>query len=213
VDERANRGKPLVTVTIYVEGGGKKNKDGEVRCRTGFRSYCDKLAPRGAISKIVVCGGRNDAFHRFGIEIRKATPGEIIVLLVDSEGPVPTAVLATAFLRDGPDRCEFPETPNYRVFLMVQAMEAWLLADRQALADYYGQGFRLNALRGDERNVEAIPKHDLAPSLANATRDTTKRKYDKMLHGFDPLARIDPRKVGEGSRRAAEFNDFCSHPS
>ncbi len=201
-----------MSVSIYVEGGGKKNKDGEVRCRTGFRSYCDRLAARGAISKIVVCGGRNDAFHRFGIATRKAKPGEICVLLVDSEGPVPTGVPAASFLREGPDRCELHDASNYRVFLMAQAMEAWLLADRQALKDYYGQGFRAHALRGEERNVEAIPKDDLVPRLSNATRDTTKKKYDKMIHGFDLLARIDPRKVGKGSQRAADFNAFCSSP-
>ncbi len=199
-----------MTVTIYVEGGGKKNKDGEVRCRTGFRSYCDKLAPRGAISKIVVCGGRNDAFHRFGIEIREAVPGAICVLLVDSEAPVPIGVPAEAFLSNGPDQRKFPEASNHHVFLMAQAMEAWLLADRQTLSGYYGQGFRTNALRGDERDIEAVLKDDLVPCLVAATRDTTKGKYDKMLHGFDLLALIAPRKVGEGSVRARDFNAFCS---
>jgi hypothetical protein len=92
---------------------------------------------------------------------------------------------------------------------MVQAMEAWFLADRDTLAAYYGQGFRLNALPGDERHIEAISKDDLVPSLEQATSDTkTKGQYHKTRHGFALLALIDPAKVEAGSQYAAVFHRF-----
>jgi hypothetical protein len=92
---------------------------------------------------------------------------------------------------------------------MVQAMEAWFFADRVSLAAYYGQGFRLNALPGDEHHIEAIPKDDLVPSLESASRDTkTKGQYHKTRHGFALLARIDPAKVEAGSPHAEALHRF-----
>jgi hypothetical protein len=44
---------------------------------------------------------------------------------------------------------------------MVQAMEAWFLADREALAEFYGNGFSAQNLPGSPTNIEAIPKDDL----------------------------------------------------
>lgn len=92
---------------------------------------------------------------------------------------------------------------------MVQAMEAWFLADRDALAAYYGQGFRLSALPFDEKHIEAIPKDDLVPSLENCSRTTrTKGEYHKTRHGFALLAKIDPAKVETGSPHAKAFHKF-----
>ncbi len=46
---------------------------------------------------------------------------------------------------------------------MVQAMEAWFLADREALANFYDGGFLANSLPGSPTNVEAVLKDDLEP--------------------------------------------------
>jgi len=106
------------------------------------------------------------------------------------------------------DGWPFPDTLGHEAFLMVQAMEAWFFADRSALGNYYGQHFRLNALPGDERNIEVIRKDDLEPCLKDATRDTGKGAYHKTRHGFDILALIAPDKVRQGSPHAAAFNEF-----
>ena len=91
---------------------------------------------------------------------------------------------------------------------MVQAMEAWLLADRDALAAYYEEGFRPKRFPYDERRIEEIPKDDLEPSLICASVATTKGAYHKTRHAFALLAEIDPAKVQAGSPRAAAFNEF-----
>ena len=77
---------------------------------------------------------------------------------------------------------------------MVQMMEAWFLADPEALAAYYGQHFGAKALPGRE-NVEQIAKSDVERSLKEATKRTQKGEYHKIRHGSDLLAKIDPAKV------------------
>jgi hypothetical protein len=189
-----------VTVTIYVEGASSGS-----RCREGFAEYCAKVAPEGCRFRIVACGGRNQAFDDFRTAIRS---GQRCALLVDSERAVEPGVSSEDHLLRW-DRQTFPNDSQRDVFLMVQAMEAWFFADREAVAAYYGQGFRPNALRGDERNVEIILKDDLVPSLISATTGTkTKGAYQKVRHGFDLLAMISPEKVEAGSGFAADFNNF-----
>lgn len=196
-----------MTITIYVEGGGDHNRDATVRCRQGFAEYCKKVAPARRL-KIVACGGRNQSFDRFKTESGRTRPDEYCVLLVDSEGPMKHGSAPATHLHER-DKWDFAHLPREQVFLMVQAMEAWFLADRDALAAYYGQGFRLNALPGDERHIEAIPKDDLVPSLEDASRATkTKGQYHKTRHGFALLAMIDPIKVEAGSQYAAAFHRY-----
>ena len=77
---------------------------------------------------------------------------------------------------------------------MVQMVEAWLVADPDALAEYYGQGFRRNALpRRDD--VEAIPKDQLLQSLGRATADTKKKGYAKIRHCADLLGLLNQDRV------------------
>jgi hypothetical protein len=108
-------------------------------------------------------------------------------------------------IRDG---WNFDGLPKDHVFLMVQAMEAWFLADRQALATYYGSGFRLNALPGDELHVEIIAKTDLESSLKNATKNTQKGEYHKTRHAFALLELIRPEQVEQSSKHAGDLHTF-----
>ena len=194
-------------VTICVEGGGNTEYTLR-RCRQGFSEYCQKVAPRRRCFRIIACGGRGETFVRFNTELGKTRSGDLCVLLVDSEGPVQTGISSEHYL-ESHDGWNFDASESQRVFLMVQAMEAWLLADRDALATFYGPGFRPKNLPGDERRVEAIRKEDLEPSLVNATRDVeTKGKYHKTNHGLVLIGLIDPLKVKASSPHAAAFNGF-----
>lgn len=195
-----------MTVTVYVEGGGN-NKDTTTRCRAGFSEYCKNVAPLNPRPRIVACGGRRQAFERFKTEVLRSKEGDLCVLLVDSEGPVGTTMTPKAHL-EARDGSRLPVSETHKVFLMVQAMEAWFLADRDALAAYYGTGFRRQSLPGDERHIEEIPKNDLEPCLVNATRDTQKGRYHKSRHGFALLALINPGKVQAGSPHAEAFHSF-----
>lgn len=81
-------------------------------------------------------------------------------------------------------------------------MEAWFLADKTMLADYYGDGFRQSALPANPK-VEEIPKKDIFQGLEQATAKTRKRAYHKTRHGFEILERLDPQAVQERSPFAA----------
>jgi hypothetical protein len=83
------------------------------------------------------------------------------------------------------------------VFLMVQAMEAWFLADPAALVLYYGQGFRSFQPPGD---VELVPKADLFARLKHATAETRKGEYHKTKHAPALLERVNPVMVCKRSR-------------
>lgn len=196
-----------MTVTIYVEGGGQ-NSASVIRCKRGFDEYCRKLAPAGRRPTVVACGSRERAFDRFQIDLARGVADSLCVLLVDSESPVQQDVEAVTHLQRT-DGWRFPPLRHWCVFLMVQAMEAWLFADRDALATFYGNGFRPNALRGSERSVEAIAKDDLEISLIRASREArTKGQYKKATHAFELIALIDPGKVESASPHAAAFNKF-----
>ena len=195
-----------MSVRIYVEGGGD-NKDTIRRCKQGFTSYCQDLAPPNRRPSIIACGGRQQAFDRFNTAVRGSDAGEVCVLLVDAEDHV-TAGTPTEHLRTR-DGWNFPVLDRHKVFLMVQAMEAWFLADREALAVFYNGGFLPKSLPGSPTNIEAVSKRELEPKLKHASSGTkTKGEYHKTKHGFALLALIDPAKVGRASPHAASFNQF-----
>lgn len=85
--------------------------------------------------------------------------------------------------------------------LMAQAMEAWLIADTEALKEVYGKGFNENSL--PKNPVEQITVKDLIDSLKKATASTTKGKYHKTKHALEILKKLDVDKV----RQAAPYCD------
>ena len=133
-----------------------------------------------------------------------------MLLLVDAEGPVSTGPCEHLKARDGWD---MSGVDAQSVHLMVQTMEAWIVADAGALSRYYGQGFNAGAL---PRAVdpESVAKQDLERSLRRATDGTGKGRYRKIAHGTDLLQR---KSIGDGQgmcspasgiRRTRE-NDRC----
>ena len=87
---------------------------------------------------------------------------------------------------------------------MVQVMESWFVADREALADFYGSGFRSSAIP-QWPEIEEVPKGDVLSKLRQATSDTQKGSYRKGRHGFEILRRLDPNKVMKASPHAKCF--------
>jgi hypothetical protein len=79
---------------------------------------------------------------------------------------------------------------------MVQIMEAWLIADREVLRRFYGQGFNANPIPNNP-NVEDIPKQTISSALKAATRNTTKGEYHKIRHGPKILEHLNVDKVRE----------------
>jgi hypothetical protein len=184
-------------VTIYMEGGGD-SKDQKAQLRQGMSQFLaalkDKARAKNWSWKLTPCGGRRAAYEAFLNARRSPADGELIVLLVDSEAPVTTASRA-AHLRERPgDGWDLKGVPEAHIHLMVQAMEAWIVADPDTLTTYYGQNFLRNALP-TRANLEEEPKADCAKKLSAATRPTQKGEYQKIRHAADLLARISSEKV------------------
>lgn len=188
-------------VVVYVEGGGDKRKILD-DCRRGFGQLFEKVVPTLHRPRVIACGGRGCAFHDFQRDVSQGREG-FLILLVDSEGPVSANVTSWGYLsaREDDQLDQPPGTTEEQAHLMVQCMESWFLADREALSGYYGQGFLTNSLPA-RVNVEEILKRDIEAGLEHASQHTQKGPYHKTRHGFDLLALLDPAKLRSASEHA-----------
>lgn len=190
-------------VRIFVEGGGDR---GELltSCRRGFTLFFERAGYRGRMPKVVPCGGRNATFDAFCFALRQAVPDELPLLLVDSEAPVTCSPWEHVRNRPGDNWQKPPTAADNQLHLMVQVMESWFLADRQALEKFYGQGFKPNKLP-TASNIETISKQQVYDTLEAATKETkTKGSYSKGSHSFQILGLIDPNKVRQASPNYAK---------
>lgn len=131
------------------------------------------------------------------------------MLLVDSEDPV-TCVQAWQHLfhRAGDKWTQPAGASDDHCHLMVQCMEAWFLADHQALEKFFGPGFTSKALPAAAKPIEMIDKRQIYDSLESATKSCkSKASYGKGEHSFKILALIDPVKVTAASGWAKRFVD------
>lgn len=191
----------VTEVRLYVEGGGDQGRTRQ-RLASAMGQFLDplrQLARRNRIRwHIVACGSREAAFDDYQTALA-AHAGAFNALLVDAEGPIIPGASPWEHLkaRDGWDN---PGAEDKHCHLMVQAMEAWLLADREVLQQFYGKGFQKSALPRQPK-VEDIPKDKLEPSLRKATQNTQKGPYHKTKRAFDILEKLRLDVV----RQAAHF--------
>lgn len=182
-------------IRIYVEGGGDQRSGKDVLQR-GFSQFLNsirEMARERRISfRVIACGSRNSAFDDFRIALG-AHPDAINIMLVDAEEPL-QQTNPWEHLRHRDPSWDLPKLPDIHCHLMTQTMEAWVIADINALRAYYGQGFNPNPFPGNP-DVEAITKERLEQALIDATRNTSKGEYHKIRHGPDILARADHNVV------------------
>ena len=181
----------MVTATLYIEGGGE-GKDLRARFREGWKKFFDS-AGVGGKTKIVRGAGRRQTFDRFATAVSGRPPGTIPFLLVDSEIPVAPEHSVWKHLRARDGWTRPAGVGDDRAFLMVQVMETWFLADREALRNYFGAGFGENALRAWP-NLEDVPEFTVLKALERATAPCRKR-YSKGRVSFELLAHVDPARV------------------
>ena len=181
----------MVTATLYIEGGGE-GKDLRTRFRQGWKEFFSS-AGVGGRTKIVRGAGRRQTFDRFATAASGSVPGTVPFLLVDSEGPVAPEHSVWQHLHDHDGWTRPDGARDDRAFLMVQVMETWFLADREALRSYFGAGFGGNALRA-WHNLEDVPKSTVLQALGRATASCRKR-YSKGKVSFELLAHVDPARV------------------
>ena len=198
-----------MTVKIFVEGGGHHNKDLATRCRQGFREFFRKAGFEERMPTVLRRGSRQQAFEDFCIALDQRDPTQFVILLVDSEAPLHGNSPWDHVRHHSGDRRQKPSrATDDHLHFMVQTMEAWFFADKEALAEFYKGCFRISAL-SNRRDVENIPKRDLFAQLSLATQDCLQKgAYSKGDHSFAILASVDPAKVKAACPSAARLLDL-----
>ena len=191
-----------------MEGGGP-GPTGKAALRRGMDHFLGPVKQRARTRslswRLVPCGSRQETYRRFRDACEKSDPNETQVLLVDSEGPVTRP--ARAHLRERvSDQWDLSFTEDDTVHLMVQFMETWIVADPNALVDYYGQGFNVSKLPR-RRDLEQEPKASVERSLKEATSSTGKGVYHKIRHASELLKRLDRPRVKDRCRHCKRLFD------
>ncbi len=180
--------RPTQGLRIFVEGGGNDD-DTRSRCRRAFSKLTERAGSGGKMPSFIACGGRKRAYDMF---VTACKAGEESLLLVDSEGPVaqqgsPWEHVRT---REGDGWARPNGARDEDLHFMVQCMEAWILADRDALRKHYGARLQESALPANSRPPAQVPKRDLLAALEHATRNAG--DYSKGKAAFTLLALVKP---------------------
>ena len=203
-------------VVLYVEGADKGTA--VKACRKVFLEFFRKTisdcfsGKLEEVIEIVPCGAR--AIEIFGLAINRPLPkykGATHILLVDSEvdndprGFAPETDKVKEFLmqREGEEnRKLIAKSSNNQLFLMVHCMEAWFLADKDALEAFYDKRYFKRNKWAAKPKIEIKTKKEVFDLLYEATKDSPKGAYNertKVEHGFSLIERIDPNKVADCS--------------
>ena len=188
---------------IFIEGGGS----GKVSDRIFKEAWTRFFAAAGLTSrmpKIVRGEGRTATFRKF----RTARPraNELLLLLVDSEGPVASGHSAWQHLRHQDNWEQPPGADDDSAYLMVQVMETWFLADRDTLREFFRNSLNENYFR-QWPDLEAVPKDTVIDALERATADCQK-PYRKGKVSFELLGQVDPQRVAEACPHAGQLLNY-----
>lgn len=165
-----------------------------------FKELYDLAESKGIKILSIMSGGRRDACKDFLISM-ESYPDAFNVLLVDSESPVSENCTPWEHLRsrkdDQPWILDTQGLDDGCCHLMVPTMEAWFLADIDALSKFYNGGFDEDYLRQKlkNQNLEQVTKYNINKWLGEATKKTSKGKYHKTQHAPKLLALLDVDKV------------------
>ena len=194
-------------VVIHFEGA----KD----LRAGFGALFGNHIERARRNRIrfdMIAGGSNPETVKYFLRSCRRNPSDLNVLLIDSESPAPSAAEAIRALRSRSywDASAAPD--DGQLNFMVQAMEAWFIADPRALSRHFGNGFAAGRLPNPQ-NAESASPNGLTDSINQALRaigGRRRKKYDKVRDGAKLLELIDEATVRQNCPAFGRLTDFLS---
>ena len=152
----------MTEIRIYFEGD-RSLRDG---FRAFFREIADRARSRRCKFDLIATGATPKKDFAIALRTHKHAWN---ILLLDSDGPVNEQASV--------------DPHKDSIFWMVEMMESWFHADKDALKKFYKQGFNANALPANP-NVQQIRKQDLTDGLKAASKQT--KKADTTKPGTPP---------------------------
>ena len=189
--------------------------EGHSNLKIGFDKLFGNHKERARQKRIrfdMIAGGANAETVKDFLRSCRRNPSDLNVLLIDSEMSAPSADEAIRALRSRRYWDANVSTEDGQLNFMVQAMEAWFIADPQAMARYFGNGFAVGRLPHPQ-NAESIHPNGLTDSINQALRGIggrRRKKYDKVSDGARLLALIDEATVRRNCPAFGRLTDFLS---
>ena len=193
-----------MTAVLYIEGGGDNRRLG-AEFRQGWKAFLTNACLSGRTPRVVRGGSRQQTFRRFVTALGDSQGATVPILLVDSEGPVAAAHSVWQHLHTRDHWHKPAAAGDDQAFLMVQVMETWFVADRNALQAYFGERFKANEIR-QWPQLEDVPKETVFNVLEKATAGCSK-PYSKGKVASELLAQIEPDLVKGACPHAKSLPD------
>ena len=195
----------MVKAKIFVEGGSPGEKSNAI-FKNSWKTFFEAAELSGRMPGVVRGASRTETFDKFKDALIRQKPHqkdkEVLLLLVDSEGPVNPGHSTWQHLKTRPadNWDQPPNAGDDSAYLMVQCMETWFLADHNALRTVFQRNFTENPLR-EWPNLEEIAKERVYDTLDRATNG----RYEKGDTSFKLLARLDPNTVAAACPHADQL--------
>ena len=186
--------------------------EGDKGLRPGFQKllakYISLCRQRGIKFRLVPGGSREETIKDFLRSCRNRQ-SHLNVLLIDSEGPISDTTNFIGSLRDARFWDRAVHCEDAQINFMVQAMEAWFVADRRALVSHFGGRFNVKALPSPQ-SAESIAPANLVDAIQRGLprRGRRRRSYDKVVDGAALLGLIDHAAVSRHCPQFRRLMDF-----